>query len=90
QTTIAELGIDADFERNGAIDLAVEPHQVEWMREGADGDHAVFLDSTAMRAQVNSPTYLAGLWHKNTSALVHPAKLALGLAAAAVAAGVQI
>ncbi|KQO96839.1 NAD(P)/FAD-dependent oxidoreductase [Leifsonia sp. Leaf264] len=90
ESTLAELGIDAEFERNGAIDLAVEPHQVEWMRESADGEHALFLDETAVRAQVNSPTYLAGVWHTRTSALVHPAKLAFGLARAAAAAGVEI
>ncbi|KQX05433.1 MULTISPECIES: NAD(P)/FAD-dependent oxidoreductase [unclassified Leifsonia] len=89
ETTLAEFGIDAEFERNGAIDLAVEPHQVEWLRESA-GEHALFLDETAVRAQVNSPTYLAGVWHTRTSALVHPAKLAFGLAQAAVAAGVEI
>ncbi|MET0783040.1 MAG: FAD-dependent oxidoreductase [Leifsonia flava] len=89
EATLAELGVDAEFERNGAIDLAVEPHQVEWMRESA-GEHALFLDETAVRAQVNSPTYLAGVWHTRTSALVHPAKLAFGLAQAAAAAGVEI
>ncbi|MET0725730.1 MAG: FAD-dependent oxidoreductase, partial [Leifsonia sp.] len=90
EATIAELGIDAEFERNGSIDLAVEPHQVDWMRESAHGDEAVFLHREAVRAQVNSPTYLAGVWHKRSSALVHPAKLAVGLARAATDAGVEI
>ncbi|WP_223690961.1 NAD(P)/FAD-dependent oxidoreductase [Leifsonia poae] len=90
ERTVAELGLDADFERNGAIDLATEPHQVEWLREGANGDDAVFLDTDAIRAEVNSPTYLAGLLRSADSALVHPAKLARALARACAEAGVEI
>lgn len=88
----AELGMDFEFERNGAIDLAVEPHQVEWLRaEAAEhGDDAEFLDGPALRAEVNSPSYLAGVWHKRSSALVHPAKLASELARVATELGVQI
>jgi glycine/D-amino acid oxidase-like deaminating enzyme len=90
EAIIAELGLDADFERNGAIDLATEPHQVEWLREAADGEHAVFLDTDAVRAQVHSPTYLAGLLRTADSSLVHPAKLARALARACADLGVEI
>jgi len=88
-STIADLQLDADFERNGAIDLATEQHQIEWLREAA-GDDARFLDETAVRAEVQSPTYLAGLLRTRDSALVHPAKLARALARACTAAGVEI
>ncbi|TAM66597.1 MAG: FAD-dependent oxidoreductase [Microbacteriaceae bacterium] len=90
EQTVAALGLDCDFERNGAIDLAIEPHQVEWLREAADGIDARFLDATAMRAEVNSPSYLAGLFHTRDSALVHPAKLAHELARVCREAGVEI
>ncbi|ERK71312.1 FAD dependent oxidoreductase [Leifsonia aquatica ATCC 14665] len=90
EAIIAELDLDADFERNGAIDLATEPHQVEWLREAADGEHAVFLDTDAVRAQVHSPTYLAGLLRTADSSLVHPAKLARALARACADLGVEI
>ncbi|MFJ3392988.1 NAD(P)/FAD-dependent oxidoreductase [Leifsonia aquatica] len=90
EAIIAELGLDADFERNGAIDLATEPHQVEWLRDAADGEHAVFLDTDAVRAQVHSPTYLAGLLRTADSSLVHPAKLARALARACADLGVEI
>ncbi|MFJ3491800.1 NAD(P)/FAD-dependent oxidoreductase [Leifsonia aquatica] len=90
EAIIAELGLDADFERNGAIDLATEPHQVEWLREAADGEHAVFLDTDAVRSQVHSPTYLAGLLRTADSSLVHPAKLARALARACANLGVEI
>jgi len=43
-----------------------------------------------MRAEVASPTYLGGLWDRSGNALVDPAKLADGLAAAAAAMGVAI
>ncbi|WP_125611768.1 NAD(P)/FAD-dependent oxidoreductase [Specibacter cremeus] len=90
EKTVADLGLDCDFERTGAIDVAIEPHQVQWLREAADGTESVFLDADAVRAEVNSPTYLAGLWHKTGTAMVHPAKLARELARACREAGVEI
>lgn len=96
EATVREFGMDADFERTGTIDVATEPHQVEWLREaGSDAvengdDDTVYLDEAGVRAQVNSPSYLAGLWHKSSSALVHPAKLAIELARVAAELGVEI
>ncbi|WP_158868042.1 NAD(P)/FAD-dependent oxidoreductase [Leifsonia sp. AG29] len=90
ERTVAELRLDAGFERNGAIDVATEPHQVEWLREEADGDDARFLDREAVRARVDSPTYLGGLFHPRDSALVHPARLARALARACESAGVEL
>ena len=95
EAIIHELKLDADWERNGSIDLAIEPHQVEWLEEGAaDADatdpDTVFLDEAAMQASVHSPTYLAGLWHTKDGAIVHPAKLARALARACADAGVQL
>lgn len=90
ETIIRELDLDADWERGGAIDVAIEPHQVEWLREGANGEDDVFLDQAEVQASVHSPTYLAGLFHKRDSALVHPAKLARALARACADAGVRI
>jgi glycine/D-amino acid oxidase-like deaminating enzyme len=84
--TIHELGIQCEFERNGSLDVAVEPHQIEWL----DQTDGVFLDHDALRAEVNSPTYLAGAWNRDTSALVHPGKLAKELARVATDLGVEI
>ena len=55
EATVARYGMDVDFERTGALSVATEPHQVEWLRE-EEG----FLDADAVRAEVDSPTYLAG------------------------------
>jgi glycine/D-amino acid oxidase-like deaminating enzyme len=43
-----------------------------------------------MRAEVDSPTYLGGLWRIGRAALVDPARLAWGLKAAAEQLGVRI
>ncbi|WP_431277609.1 NAD(P)/FAD-dependent oxidoreductase [Leifsonia poae] len=90
EATVGDLGLDADFERNGAIDLATEPHQVKWLREYANEEGVRFLDTAAVQSEVHSPTYLAGLLRERDSALVHPAKLARALARACAAAGVEI
>ena len=89
ESTVAELGLDVDFERNGALDVATEPHQVEWLREGASSD-ARYLAPHEVQAELASPTYLAGLWRSRDSALVHPGKLAAELARACENAGVVI
>lgn len=92
----AEYGMDFEFERNGSLGVAVEPHQVEWLHEqvadaAARGDDTVrFLDQAEVRAEVDSPTYLAGVWDTRTSAILHPAKLAYELARVAEELGVEI
>ncbi|WP_062302190.1 NAD(P)/FAD-dependent oxidoreductase [Demequina subtropica] len=81
--TVARYGMDVDWQRTGALAVAVEPHQVEWLGEDA-------LDAEATRALVNSPTYLGGALSEDDTALVHPAKLARELARVAEDLGVQI
>lgn len=89
-STLAELGVDAQWERTGSLDVATEEHQVEGLWRAAQEPGATFLDTDAVRAEVASPTYLAGVWHRGGSALVHPARLAVGLARAAEALGVVV
>lgn len=92
----AKYGMNFDFERNGSLDVAVEPHQLEWLREAAfeaakSGDDTVkFLDEAAVQASVKSPTYLGANWHTRTSAILHPAKLAKELARVCEERGVEI
>ena len=54
--------------------------EVGVLREAAQRDGATFLDASAMRAEVDSPSYLAGLWG---TAMIQPARLAWGLATSA-------
>jgi glycine/D-amino acid oxidase-like deaminating enzyme len=48
------------------------------------------LDRDQVRAEVNSPTYLGGVWDRTDCALVDPARLAWGLRAACLALGVRV
>ena len=95
RSDIERLRIDCDLETGGDIDVAVEPHQVVALAEEAEllaryGHDVELLDRDGVRAEVASPTYLAGLWDRTGAALVDPAKLADGLAAAAAELGVEI
>ena len=83
---IADLGIDCQFERTGMLEVAVEPHQVEWAREGA----GEFLDRAAVRAEIDSPIFLAGTFERDSCGLVHPGRLAHELARVASEHGVEI
>lgn len=85
QATIARYGMDAEFERTGTLSVALEPHQVEWI-----SDEPGFLDAAAVRARVDSPTYLAGSFDAGSTALVHPGRLGLELARVAAELGVEL
>lgn len=88
----ARYGVDFQFERTGQLAPAVEPHQVEWLREwAAEGEEGVvFLDQDQVQAAVASPTYLAAVWEQRTCALVHPARMAAELARVCEERGVRI
>jgi glycine/D-amino acid oxidase-like deaminating enzyme len=90
QADIAGLGLDAEWQRTGMLTVATEPHQVDWLNEAADDGEGRFLTQGEVRSEVSSPTYLAGLFSPESTALVHPAKLAFELARACVEAGVHI
>lgn len=83
---VASLGLDCQFERTGMLEVAVEPHQVDWARETT----GTFLDRDAVRAQINSPIFLAGVLDSDSTALVHPGRLAHELARVASELGVEI
>lgn len=84
---LVELRIDAQLERTGVLSVAYEPHQVKWLEEMTEGE---LLDEQAVQAEISSPVYRAGRWVKEGSALVHPARLAHGLARAAAKLGVEV
>jgi glycine/D-amino acid oxidase-like deaminating enzyme len=87
ESAVGRYGIDCSWELTGSLSVATEPHQVGWLREADEG---TYLDQDAIRAEVASPTYLAGLWTRHDNALVDPARLAWGLAEAAERLGVRI
>ena len=95
RATVARHGIECAWEDTGAIDVATAPHQLDWLAREAGqlrrfGWEAQLLDAAAMRAQVDSPTYLGGLWNRRGAALVDPARLCWGLARAVESAGGEI
>ena len=90
QAEIERLGLDVEWQRSGMLGVATEPHQVEWLRESAAEGDGAFLDEADVQSEVKSPTFLAALFHADTCAIVHPAKLALELARACGEAGVLI
>jgi glycine/D-amino acid oxidase-like deaminating enzyme len=89
EATVRSYAMDVDFSRVGELSVAVEPHQVAWLQAAADAGQGAFLDAAAVRAEVDSPTYLAGLAGGDT-ALLHPAKLVRELARVAAELGVEL
>jgi glycine/D-amino acid oxidase-like deaminating enzyme len=92
---VARLGIDCELERTGDLVALLDARQHDELEQSAAlhrrfGHDVELLDESAMRAEVISPIYRGGLWDRTGSALVHPGKLALGLRAAARAAGVRL
>ena len=95
EATVTRLQIDCAFERTGDIVMATEPYQVAELRQLAESenrgaDDVEFLERDAVRAEVASPSYLAGLWDRSSVALLNPARLAWGLRRACLDAGVRI
>jgi glycine/D-amino acid oxidase-like deaminating enzyme len=93
--TVERRGIDAAWHDGGLIEVATRAHEVAWLEEAAEtarehGEDVLLLDRDAARAEVDSPTYLAGLWHRGGGATVDPARLAWGLRRAALEDGVRI
>jgi len=93
--TVARYQIDCDFQRSGEISVATEPWQLEGLEEEAEqvtsfGEKTEVLDGQAVRGELNSPTFLGGVWRKSGAAMLEPARLAWGLRRACLEAGVRI
>ncbi|WP_375431287.1 NAD(P)/FAD-dependent oxidoreductase [uncultured Friedmanniella sp.] len=95
EDAIRRHGIACDFERTGELDVAVARWQVEGLAEqyrlGTElGLDLRLLDTDEVRAEVASPTYLSGVYDPDGVAMLDPARLAWGLAAALERLGVVI
>ena len=93
--TVQRYGIDCHLEQTGELTVATAPHQVDELAAlagdlRAAGHDARLLDEAAVRAQLDSPTYLGGLWEPDATMLVEPARLAWGLREACLRLGVRI
>jgi len=92
---LIRYGIEAEFEPTGALDVALEPHQLDELEAAAQearayGHEVGLLDREQIQAQIHSPLFLGALHDKTGAAMVNPAKLVDGLRAAATRAGVEI
>lgn len=95
EDTLERHSIDCDWERTGSLVVATEPHQVDWLTEEAGtaaryGADTAVLDADAVRAEIDSPTFLGAVWNKSDIAMVNPARLAWGLKRACLDLGVRI
>jgi glycine/D-amino acid oxidase-like deaminating enzyme len=85
-------GIDCDLEETGILVLADRPAQADALRASVElaerhGERAIFLDGERARDEVRSPRWTGGAWRPDDCVMLDPAKLARGLARAAVEMG---
>ena len=93
--TVRRHGIDCAWEGTGELHVATAPHEAEELADLSaamtDAGHDVrLLDAAQVRAEVHSPTYVAGLWEPHATVMVEPARLAWGLRQVLLDAGVRI
>jgi glycine/D-amino acid oxidase-like deaminating enzyme len=90
-----EHAVDCDLEPTGMIDLAVAPWQVADLREATElhhrfGQQAELLEGARLSEHIRSPMVLAGLRRPDGGAVLHPAKLAVGLRRVAREQGIAV
>jgi glycine/D-amino acid oxidase-like deaminating enzyme len=95
ESTVARLAIDCDFMRSGELLVATEPYQVTALQARVDelaryGEQLEWIDREALKALIDSPTYLGALLDRTGTAIVNPARLAWGLREACLNLGVRI
>jgi glycine/D-amino acid oxidase-like deaminating enzyme len=95
EDALRRYAIDCGWERTGELDVAVEPWQLAALAEDEEvgrrlGLDLRLLDAEATRKLVSSPTYRGGLLDPEGVALVDPARLVWGLAAAVERLGGRI
>jgi glycine/D-amino acid oxidase-like deaminating enzyme len=93
--TVDARRIDCGLERTGELDVATARWQLAGLAEDAAaaracGEEAVLLDADSVRRELDSPTYLGGVWHPGSCAILDPARLAWGLRRACLESGVRI
>jgi glycine/D-amino acid oxidase-like deaminating enzyme len=93
--TVRRHDIDCRWEETGELTVATAPHEVRELADYASvltaaGHDVRLLDRDEIRGEVDSPTYLGGLWERDGTAMVEPARLAWGLRRAVLDAGVRV
>ena len=93
--TLDRYEIDCDLELGGEMKVSVGDVGLDALHEDYTlysryGHDVELLDKHAMRAQIRSPIFSAGIWSKQRSGTLHPGKLARGLKLAAMKLGVSV
>lgn len=88
-------GVDARWEAVGELDVATAEWQLPGILDHVDalrhhGEEVDVLDGDALRAEVDSPTFVGGIWRRTGVGLVDPGRLVAGLRAALLARGGRI
>jgi glycine/D-amino acid oxidase-like deaminating enzyme len=92
---VDRYGIHCDFARTGELAVATQSWQLDGLQQAAAlagklGTEVCLMDGAQVRAELDSPTYLGGLWDVAGCATLDPARLAWGLRLACLEAGVRI
>ncbi len=95
EASLERYGIDCAFERTGELSVALAPWQLDELREHHAtarglGHELDLLDAEAVRAELDSPLYVGGVWDRDGCAVLDPARLAWGLRSACLDLGVRI
>ena len=83
--TLERYNIDARYEQTGAMSVALDAESAkglhsEYEQAKAKGENVTWFDETAVREQINSPTFFGGLWHRDgQDGVIDPARLCWGL-----------
>ena len=83
--TLERYNIDAHYEKTGEMHVALSPESAkrmhaEYQEATSLGEDVVWFDKDAVREQVNSPTFYAGLWERDgQDGVIDPARLCWGL-----------
>ncbi|MBW3620385.1 MAG: FAD-binding oxidoreductase [Actinobacteria bacterium] len=88
-------GIECHLEQVGTLDVATRSWQIDDLAESAalhrrHGHDVELLGAGDVREELDSPTFLAGLHHRDGGAIVHPGRLVEGLARVAAGRGVVL
>jgi glycine/D-amino acid oxidase-like deaminating enzyme len=94
EATVQRYQINCDFSRTGELHVATADWQLRELsayhsEAVARGLDVELLDRASLRAEVDSPTYLGGVWDRSGCAMVDPARLVWGLRRACLDLGVR-
>ncbi|RIA31911.1 glycine/D-amino acid oxidase-like deaminating enzyme [Ectopseudomonas oleovorans] len=94
QRDIERLGLNVEFERQGKLNVATTPWQVDGLKAMQEkyrrfGIDCQYLEGDALKARLDSPNYVAGLFESNY-ALLNPVKMVRELRRACLEQDIEV